>query len=182
MGFAIAFAAGVLLWTLVEYVMHRFVFHRHVFGKWVALEHTTHHAKVNSFSHWWLKAALVPPGLLVIAAPAMRILGAYGVALGVGSVSAWLVYEVIHRRIHVAAPRGAYAHWARAHHLSHHFGKVHSNHGISSPLWDHVFGTFEAPGVVTVPRVFAHQFPWLVEDREGKLAVRSAYESAYRIA
>jgi sterol desaturase/sphingolipid hydroxylase (fatty acid hydroxylase superfamily) len=182
MGIIIAFAAGLLLWTLVEYLLHRFVFHQHVLGKRLAREHTRHHAKVDWFAPWWLKLALAPPALLLISAPAALLLGAPGVGLGVGAVSGWLIYEVIHRRIHVAAPRNAYARWARAHHLSHHFGKVRSNHGVSSPLWDHVFGTFEAPGVVAVPRIHAQKFPWLVELRDGKPAVRSAYEGAYRVA
>ena len=181
MAFMLAFGAGLILWTLLEYLLHRFIFHQHVLGKWIAREHTRHHAKVSWFSPWWFKLAVAAPILLSLAALARLLLGAPGAGLALGTSLGWLTYEVIHRRIHVAAPRNAYARWARAHHLSHHFGKVHSNHGVSSPLWDHVFGSFEAPGVVAVPRLYAAQFPWLVEQREGKPVIRPAYRSAYRV-
>lgn len=182
MAFMIAFGAGVMLWTLLEYLLHRFIFHHYLLGKWIAREHTHHHAKVNRFSPWWFKLAVATPILLSLAALALRLLGAPGAGLAIGTTLGWLMYEVIHRRIHVAAPRNAHARGARAHHLSHHFGKVHSNHGVSSPLWDHVFGTFVAPGVVTIPRLHAQKFPWLIEQREGKPAIRPAYQSAYRVA
>jgi len=178
----IAFSAGVLLWTLLEYLLHRWVFHVRVLGKRLAREHTRHHAQVDWFAPWWIKLGVAAPILLALAAVAMWLTGAPGAALATGTFTGWIVYEVIHRRIHVAAPRNGYARWARAHHLSHHFGKVHSNHGVSSPIWDHVFGTFVAPGVITVPRQHAPKFPWLVEQRDGKAAVRAAYEGAYRVA
>jgi hypothetical protein len=41
-----------------------------------------------------------------------------------------------------------------------------ANHGVSLPLWDHVFGTYERPTQVRVPRRLA--LPWLVDD-EGEL-------------
>jgi sterol desaturase/sphingolipid hydroxylase (fatty acid hydroxylase superfamily) len=182
MGVVITFGAGLMLWTLLEYLLHRWVFHKRVLGKRLAREHSRHHAKVDWFAPWWFKLAVAAPILLGLAALCVLLVDASGAVLAAGVFSGWLTYEWIHRRIHVAAPRNAYAHWARAHHLSHHFGKVHANHGVTSPLWDHVFGSFEAPGVIIVPRLHAQKFPWLVEQREGKPAVRRAYQSAYRIA
>jgi sterol desaturase/sphingolipid hydroxylase (fatty acid hydroxylase superfamily) len=181
MSFAIAFAAGLVLWTVLEYVLHRWVFHGRVLGKRLAREHLLHHAKVDWFAPWSMKLALAVPILSVLGVLGVLAAGAPGAGLASGTFCGWVIYEWIHRQIHVAAPRNAYARWARANHLSHHFGKVHANHGVTSPIWDHVFGSVEPPGVIAVPRVYAQKFPWLIEDREGKPAVRAAYASGYRV-
>ncbi len=181
MRLGLAFCAGMMLWTLLEYLLHRWVFHRRVLGKRLAREHLRHHAKVDWFAPWSLKLAVAVPILTVIGVLGVLAVGAPGAVLACGTFFGWVIYEGIHRRIHVAAPRNAYARWARANHLSHHFGRVHANHGVTSPVWDLVFGTSEAPGVVVVPRVYAPKFPWLIEQRDGQAAVRAAYESGYRL-
>lgn len=180
-GFVIAFAGGLILWTLLEYLLHRWVFHGRLFGKRLAREHLQHHAKVDWFAPWSMKLGLAVPVLTVLSVLGVLLAGAPGAGLAAGTFSGWVVYEWIHRQIHVAAPTNAYARWARANHLSHHFGHANANHGVSTPIWDWVFGSVEAPGVITVPRVHAPKLPWLVEEREGKAAVRAAYEAGYRV-
>src|SRR5512143_1994437 len=121
MGFVIALGAGLMLWTLLEYLLHRWVFHGRVLGKMMAREHLKHHAKVDWFVPWWRKLALATPILAVIAGLGLLALGAPGAGLVIGVFAGWIVYEWIHRQIHVSAPTNAYARWARTHHLSHHF-------------------------------------------------------------
>lgn len=181
MGFLIAFVGGVMLWSLLEYVLHRWVFHGRVLGKRLARDHLRHHARVDWFAPWWLKLGMSLPVLSVLAVLGVLVAGAPGAGVAFGTFAGWLVYEWIHRQIHVAAPTNAYARWARTNHLSHHFGKVHANHGVTSPIWDRVFGSLEEPGVINVPRAQAQKFPWLIEEREGKPAVRVGYEAAYRV-
>ena len=36
-----------------------------------------------------------------------------------------------------------------------------ANHGVTSPLWDRVFGTLEVPDVIRVPR--RHAMAWLTD-------------------
>ena len=181
MGFVGAFVAGVVVWTWLEDMLHRWVFHRRVLGRIPSREHLKHHAKVDWFAPWSSKLALAVPALALLSGLGVLGAGAAGAGLPAGTFAGWLVYEWIHRRIHVTAPRNAYERWARAHHLSHHFGRSHANHGVSTSVWDHVFGTYEAPGVVTVPRLHAAKFPWLVEERDGRHAVREGYVTQYRV-
>ena len=181
MAFVGGFVGGIALWTLLEYTLHRWVFHKRLLGKRPAREHLQHHAKVDWFAPWSSKLALAVPVLALLSIGAWLLAGRGGAGIPAGTFAGWLVYEWIHRRIHVAAPRNAYERWARAHHLSHHFGRAHANHGVSLPLWDHVFGTYEAPGVITVPRLHAAKFPWLVEERDGRHAVRAPYAGEYRV-
>ena len=78
-----------------------------------------------------------------------------------GFVAMYLLYELVHRRLHTHAPRSRYGHWARRHHLYHHFKRPHLNHGVTTPLWDWVFGTLEVPESVGVPS--KHVLPWMLE-------------------
>jgi dihydroceramide fatty acyl 2-hydroxylase len=38
-------------------------------------------------------------------------------------------------------------HFLKVYHLQHHYGAEGKRFGVSSPLWDKVFGTFPADGV-----------------------------------
>ena len=162
MWLASSFGAGLVAWTLLEYLLHRFVFHERVLGVAASREHLRHHAEVSWFAPLSSKLALAAvvvggPGALL----ALLLGGAVTAALVGGVVAGWLAYELLHRRIHVVAPRNSYGRWARRHHLGHHFGHSRFNHGVTSPLWDHVFGTARETGVVRIPRRHVDQFPWL---------------------
>ncbi|MEQ1508731.1 MAG: hypothetical protein ABMB14_41270, partial [Myxococcota bacterium] len=66
------FIAGMGLWTLLEYLLHRFVFHDRMLGKAAAAEHLQHHARVDWFSPWSSKlglAAVVLPAVTLVALP-----------------------------------------------------------------------------------------------------------------
>ena len=191
---AVSFIAGLLSWSLLEYVLHRFAFHREVkqrtlheriFGARMAKEHLEHHAKVDWFIPLWQKLAVALPIIGGVFALGMLIAAAT-VASGItiGLLVGWIGYELIHRWIHVAEPRNAYGRWARKHHLSHHFGNAKLNHGVSSPIWDRVFGTYAPDAIVSVPRRHAPKFPWLLDDPNAELKqvkLRDTFEGAYRL-
>jgi hypothetical protein len=71
---------------------------------------------------------------------------------------------VLHRRLHTHRGFGVVGRCLRRHHF-HHFGNPRVNHGVTSPLWDVVCGTSEAPGVITVPEQLA--MDWLVDPATG---------------
>lgn len=178
MTLALAFLIGLVTWTLLEYVLHRFAFHEKVLGVWLAKDHLKHHAKVDWFVplHTKLAMASVVLSILFVAA---SLLGALPAATFVaGIVVGWLFYEVLHRRIHVARPLNGYGRWARRHHLAHHFGHAKQNHGVTSPIWDRVFGTYVEVEQVTVPRMHLSKFPWL---EGGPRTIAPAWQREYRV-
>jgi sterol desaturase/sphingolipid hydroxylase (fatty acid hydroxylase superfamily) len=63
----------------------------------------------------------------------------------------------------VDAPVGWYSALIRRHHLHHHFRNPKANHGVTSPVWDHVFRTAETTELVRIPRKLAPF--WLTDDR-----------------
>lgn len=180
---------GIVLWTLLEYVLHRWVFHERVLGNRLSRDHLKHHAKVDWFVPFRIKALIATVVVGVLLALSTLLAGTeIALSLVAGVITGWMIYEWIHRRIHVAPPVGIewgkpgtlfswYGLWARRHHLSHHFGNAKLNHGVSTPIWDLVFGTYMSPETVQVPRMHVAKFPWLL-DRD-RIAAR--FSDTYRI-
>lgn len=176
-GAAAAALAGALFWTFMEYVLHRFVFHGPGGGGPGAREHRTHHAHVDYFAPWWQKgAAAVAVTAVLWPLASWAAGGAAGAAFTAGFVFAYGLYEWLHRRAHTHAPRGRYGRWLRRNHFAHHFVDPRRAHGVTTPLWDVVFGTRLPLGRLRVPRKMA--MPWLVDGR-GRL--REAYARDYEL-
>ena len=167
--------AGAASWTLVEYLLHRFVFHGSSPRSIGAGEHRQHHARPDYFAPWWQKALVA---LVVTAAvlPALAFVAGAEISLWftLGFIAMYLLYEVLHRRAHTQPPRGRYGRWRRRNHFAHHFGDPGRAHGVTSPVWDRVFGTRLPLEPVRVPRRLA--MPWLV-DEDGR--IREAFASDY---
>lgn len=140
-----ALVAGALAWTCIEYALHRWVFHlaptTDVRRVVTYTMHRHHHADPHGLTRlvatpWQAASVLLPVYAL-----------ARGLAPGVatdalaGAVLAYLVYEALHLRWHHGTPRTALGRALRAHHLRHHASAAPRAYGISSPLWDWVFGT-----------------------------------------
>lgn len=77
-------------------------------------------------------------------------------------ITMYFGYEVAHRRTHTHPPTNQFGRWMRRSHFHHHFGAPMRNFGVTSPLWDHLLGTYDDPGVVTVPERMAPT--WLVDE------------------
>jgi sterol desaturase/sphingolipid hydroxylase (fatty acid hydroxylase superfamily) len=177
-----SFVAGLFLWTFFEYALHRFAFHEKWLGARMAREHGQHHARVDWFAPLIQRVALAVPIVSTVAAVSALLLGTDGGLVVMGLLGGWLFYEVLHRRIHTTGPLNGYGAWARRHHLAHHFGNPKKNHGVTTPLWDVVFGTLIAPDVVKVPARQGTKLGWLVEEVDGGARIAPAYAASYRLS
>ncbi len=175
---------GLAAWTLAEYVLHRFVMHELRGRGLPSREHLLHHVDPENNTGRpvlsWIGIAIIG---IVLFVPLGWLLGRTGASTPVAAASAlagWLAgyggYERIHNRAHSHAPRGAYGRWVRRHHFHHHHGHPMANHGVTTPLWDAIFGTLEVPGSIRVPRRLA--MDWLV-DGSGRL--RGEYVTDYEL-
>lgn len=149
---SVAIVAGALTWSFLEYVIHRWLghdarFRATPFGR----EHVRHHAEGNYFAPSWKKAAVAVAVVALLLGPALAFGGDAGVAYVLSFVLGYGAYELVHRRLHVSAGFGAYGRWSRRHHFTHHFVDARFNHGVTSPLWDLVFGTHRRVARITVP-------------------------------
>ena len=151
---------GALAWTLTEYVLHRFHGHEAKGKNEFSREHLKHHAVKDYFGPTRRKLQVSIPihvGMLGV----LWLLGgpAFALAFTGGFAATYVGSELLHRRLHTHAPWEAYGRWARKHHFHHHFGNPDKNHGVTSPLWDIVFGTLDRPETVRVPPKMAMR--WL---------------------
>ena len=168
---------GALSWTAAEYGLHRFAMHEKLGPEMASREHLSHHADVTYFSPTWNKVLSAAATSAIAFPAAWATVGRRdATAFTAGMISAYFGYEVAHRRIHTHAPRTAYGHRMRRNHLSHHFGAPRRNMGVTSSVWDRAFGTYDDPGVVTVPRRMAPV--WLL-DADGE--VRPEHRDHYRV-
>lgn len=144
-------ALGVFLWTAVEYTLHRFLFHypprtprqERIFF----LFHGVHHAQPQD------KTRLVMP--LPVSIPlALLFYGLFYLVLAVllkvpwwvnplmaGFLLGYLIYDLTHYATHHFPMRSGYAKYVKRYHMMHHYKDPNTRFGVSSPLWDWVFGT-----------------------------------------
>jgi sterol desaturase/sphingolipid hydroxylase (fatty acid hydroxylase superfamily) len=175
---AMAAVAGVASWTLLEYLIHRWMGHDRRFRRTpFGIEHVRHHIEGDYFAPTWKKLIVAPMVTAVIGVPLIAVAGAPGIAYVAGLLGFYAVYEVVHRREHTHAGIGWYGRWARRHHFHHHFVDGRKNHGVTTPIWDIVFGTYETPSIIRVPRKLC--MVWLVDPGTGD--VRAEHAGTYRL-
>lgn len=139
--------AGFLCWTLVEYLMHRFVFHFKPLGPWsdrlVFLFHGIHHADPEDLSR------LVLPPIVSIFFSSI-FYGLFRALMGpvwvvpffTFFIMGYLCYDYIHYFSHRFQPKTAFGKYLKQNHMMHHFVCPDAKWGVSSPLWDFIFGTY----------------------------------------
>lgn len=157
------FVLGIFTWSFAEYAIHNWVGHLGKGRNEFSREHLAHHKDPHYFASTGKKALTTLVVMAVIsplACYAMDLLG--GLIYSVGFVITYVFYEVLHRRVHTVAPGWAYTRYMYKHHLLHHFGSPKTNHGVTSPIWDHVFRTFVKPGQIRVPEKDA--MTWLCDE------------------
>ena len=128
---------GLMLFTLVEYSFHRWMFH----GSVPLFEpgHRRHHE--NPHGDDAMPFFLPPIGLLIIVGVLSVLMPfAFALLLTGGLAAGYALYGLSHDIIHATRfkhPIGR--RWAANHHI-HHF-HPDRNFGVSTPLWDIVLGT-----------------------------------------
>lgn len=174
-----AVGAGMATWSLAEYLLHRFLGHdKRTWPNPFATEHTRHHSQGDYFAPSYKKGLAALAALTVVVPVAIGLAGAtLGALYGGSFVAMYLTYEWLHRRAHTHAGIGRYGRFLRRHHFYHHFGNPKSNHGVTSPLWDWLFGTLESADRVRVPEKLA--MVWLVDSATGD--VRSQFLNHYEL-
>jgi len=121
---AALFTCGVAAWTLGEYVVHRLVLH-----SLTPTQHGLHHAHPDKavltiFWQIWVCFAIV----YLIA----------GGALLAGALVAYAWYLFVHHCAHHGS-HGLPSPLFKHHQIHHRFAS--RNYGVSTTIWDHVFGT-----------------------------------------
>lgn len=131
---------GVLSWTLIEYLLHRFVLHQMPL---IALMHDAHHQVPLAFigTPTWLSLSVIGGFVFLPAWAVGSLNAASGAAVGV--MAGFLWYGIVHHAIHYRRPRRIAKRllWASRRHAQHHYAHRPGNFGVTTSFWDRVFGT-----------------------------------------
>ncbi len=139
------FLSGIFFWTFAEYILHRFAFHHHPEtekGKRINyVMHGNHHEYPRDRERLFMPAA---PSLIIASFfffSFYLVMGKNVFAFFPGFMLGYLVYGTMHFAIHAWNPPFKWMKglW-RNHHL-HHYKHSDMGFGVSSTLWDHIFGT-----------------------------------------
>jgi len=145
---SLLFGGGIVLWTAIEYLLHRFVFHLTPRGRlgvlFAYLIHGVHHAFPEDRRRWLMPPIVTVPVAVVLSFVLRLVVGTASAPLFAGAVFGYLAYDLLHYACHAGSLRGRVPRYLRQHHLTHHFRTPEIQFGVSSPLWDRVFGTLRS--------------------------------------
>lgn len=138
------FFGGLLLWTLFEYLIHRYLFHMMVETERGRRIVYTLHGVHHEYPRDQERLFMPPLPSLLIAIVIFFIMylavGIHVAALFPGFLLGYLIYGSMHYAIHAFPPPKLLKSLWRNHHL-HHYKTPNKGFGVSSVLWDVVFGT-----------------------------------------
>jgi sterol desaturase/sphingolipid hydroxylase (fatty acid hydroxylase superfamily) len=142
---------GLLGWTVIEYVLHRFIFHLvQVKEPWRTIAsglHMAHHRDTE------MKDLIIAPPLvsLIFSIPIFLLLLAFtwnvstALLLHGGILLGYIGYEWCHYGAHQYNPKFSVTRYLKRYHLQHHFKHPNGSFGVTTPMWDYVFGSSYKP-------------------------------------
>jgi sterol desaturase/sphingolipid hydroxylase (fatty acid hydroxylase superfamily) len=138
--------AGAAAWMLVEYLLHRFVFH---LDRWLPeaarfcfVIHGCHHADPDDASRSIMPLSGSVPMMGLVLLCLVSGLGVAGGLVFFGTFAlSYLAYDVTHYGCHQWSLPGRLGAYIQRHHLTHHYLDGARHFGVTSPLLDRVFGT-----------------------------------------
>lgn len=136
---------GLLLFTLLEYIMHRFLYHsgeNYLDDKnWQYKIHGVHHSYPKDKDRLAMPlplALLLSIGFFFLF---YIVVGNYVYFFFPGFLLGYTTYLFIHYKIHTRKPPKNVFKNLWIHHLRHHHLHDDKAFGVSSPLWDYIFNT-----------------------------------------
>lgn len=143
------FLGGLFVFTWVEYNVHRYVFHMNtntpLKKRFQYVMHGVHHEYPKDKDRIAMPPLLsitISTGLLFL----MRfLLGDYSFSLLAGFLVGYAAYLSVHYIIHVYSPPKNFMKALWKNHVKHHYKEADSAFGVTSPLWDYVYGTIVPP-------------------------------------
>ena len=140
------FMSGLFVWTLTEYVLHRFIFHWVPPSKWGERLHFIWHGVHHDYPNDQLRLVL-PPSVSVPLATLFYFL--FRLFLGTpsvypffsGFILGYLCYDMMHYAMHHLRWNNSVWLKIKNHHMLHHYQEHDKGFGVSNLLWDYVFNT-----------------------------------------
>ena len=133
------FLASLALWTLLEYLLHRFVFHHMPYLRQM---HELHHMREHELigTPIWFSVGV---HMALVFAPLLLLTDlSDATATSAGLMLGYLWYVTVHHLVHHRHPgHSTYLYRLKRRHALHHHHDQERNFGVTTGLWDRVFGT-----------------------------------------
>jgi sterol desaturase/sphingolipid hydroxylase (fatty acid hydroxylase superfamily) len=138
--------SGIAIWTLTEYVLHRFVFHAHFPGKLGArisfIVHGVHHDYPKDSKRLVMVPSISIPLAVIFYTLFYFVFGpVYASPAFAGLITGYLIYDMTHYAIHHYNTKSPFWLSLKQHHAIHHYSESDRGYGVSTKFWDHVFRT-----------------------------------------
>lgn len=137
--------AGLIVWTLTEYALHRYVFHFEpnspLLKQVIFVIHENHHKDPDDILRNLMPPIVSIPVGLVVWALSLWALGAQGTWFLLGFMTGYVAYDLVHFATHRLPMKGRIARMLKTHHMRHHHLKVEGNYAITGMIWDRIFST-----------------------------------------
>ncbi len=142
--FFIYLLAGIFIWTITEYLLHRYIFHFVPKSKWGLRLHFIFHGVHHDFPRD-AKRLVMPPSASIPLALLFYFLFLWLLparmmdAFFAGFLIGYLVYDMTHYAIHHGNFKSRIMKSIKQHHMLHHYSDSTKGYGVSSSLWDIFF-------------------------------------------
>jgi len=143
-----SFFIGLIIWSLMEYFLHRFVFH---------IDENLPNNKIAIFLHYTLHGIhhafpmdehrlVFPPILATILIKLFYMLfrllfDEFGAGFFAGTITGYICYDLTHYFLHHITPSSKYFKFLKKYHIMHHYKDPELGFGVSQHFWDWVFDT-----------------------------------------
>ena len=145
---AVLLIIGWFCWGLFEYTFHRFVLHHSRKGG-INLPgnetHLTHHRNPKSLERLYVPLHEGLPIALAYFLVAGLVTGSWQITayLYTGFILGYLFYELLDYEAHHGKSKLRFVRYYRKYHLQHHFADESARYGVTSPVFDYLFGTYK---------------------------------------
>ncbi|CAA3033795.1 dihydroceramide fatty acyl 2-hydroxylase FAH1-like [Olea europaea var. sylvestris] len=143
---ALMMAFGIFIWTLLEYTLHRFLFHIKTKSYWGNTIHYLIHGCHHKHPMDGLRLVFPPAATAILLVPVWNLIKFIAApptapAIFGGGLLGYVMYDVTHYYLHHGQPTSEVPKRLKKYHLNHHFRIQDKGFGITSSLWDKAFGT-----------------------------------------
>ncbi|KAK8704623.1 hypothetical protein V6N13_048242 [Hibiscus sabdariffa] len=154
---ALMVAFGIFAWTLVEYILHRFLFHIETKSYWGNTIHYLLHGCHHKHPMDGLRLVFPPAAAAILCILFWHLIKLFATpsttpALFGGGLLGYVMYDCTHYYLHHGQPTNQVPKNLKKYHLNHHFRIQNKGYGITSSFWDRVFGTLPQTKAVEATR------------------------------
>jgi len=137
---------GLFIWTITEYLLHRFVFHWELKSELGARIHFIFHGVHHDYPSD-SRRLVMPPSVSIPLATLFYFLFSFLIGnifvlpFFAGFLTGYLFYDITHYAVHHFNMHSKFWLAIKNHHIKHHYQDPDKGYGVSSPIWDYIFRT-----------------------------------------